>query len=78
MKGKIEKLGNMLEKGEISAVELTEMYLKRIDDNNKKINSFITVCADDARESAKGADELFRNKKAGMLTGISMSLKDNL
>ena len=38
MKGKIEKLGNMLEKGKISAVELTEMYLKRIEENNKKIN----------------------------------------
>lgn len=78
MKGKIEKLGNMLSEGKISAVELTEMYLKRIDENNKKINSFITVCADDAIESAKGADELFRNKKAGKLTGIPMSLKDNL
>ena len=78
MKGKIEKLGKMLSEGKISAVELTEMYLKRIDDDNKKINAFITVCGDYAKENAKRADELFGSKRAGKLTGIPMSLKDNL
>ena len=40
----LKKLREMLDSKEISAVELTEQYLDRIEKSDKEINSYITVC----------------------------------
>ena len=39
----LKKLREMLDSKEISAVELTEQYLDRIEKSDKEINSYITV-----------------------------------
>lgn len=63
-----------------SAVELTEAHLSRIEATDGKLNSFITVCPDDARAAAKKADERLAKEaeKSPDLTGIPVAIKDML
>lgn len=75
---KIHELRKMLDEKEISSVELTNEYLKKIDCFDEKIQSFITVTKDSALESAKKAQSLIDNKKADPLCGIPMAIKDNI
>ena len=74
----IRKLRKMLDSKEISVVELTEQYLKRIEEKDKDINSFITVCHESAIKNAKKAQEIIDNGQSDMLTGIPVSVKDNI
>ena len=60
-----------------SSVELTEECLTRIAELNPKLNAFLTVTADAARERACKADEeLARGVDRGPLHGIPIGLKD--
>jgi aspartyl-tRNA(Asn)/glutamyl-tRNA(Gln) amidotransferase subunit A len=72
----IAELRHLLETNEISSVELTEHFLKRIDTLDKNYNSFITVTADSALHEAKLADQRRANGNAGRLTGIPIAQKD--
>ena len=76
MRGRIEILNEKLQNREISACELAKYYLERA--KNDSLNSFITVTEEEAFENAKEADRLISESKATFLTGIPMSLKDNL
>ena len=49
----LKQLREMLDRKEISAVELTQEYLDKIASRDKAINSYITVCPDSAIEAAK-------------------------
>lgn len=72
------ELRRSLDSGEISAVELTKSYLDRIEKADKSINSYITVCADSAVRQAEKAQKRIAEKKADFLTGIPLSVKDNI
>lgn len=74
----LQKLRKALDSKEIGAVELTKEYLKKIDSVDKSINSYITVCADEAIADAKKAQELIYSGKSGAFTGIPLSVKDNI
>lgn len=63
---------------ELSSVELTKSYLERIEKYDKQINSYITVCADEALAAAKKADERIARGEGGALTGIPVGIKDNI
>lgn len=67
-----------LDRKEISAVELTEEYLKKIEETDGKINSYITVCAETAIEDAKRAQEAIDEGRGGAFTGLPVSVKDNI
>lgn len=71
------QLRKALDSGEISAVELTTHYLDRIKrlDN---LNSYITVCEAEAIEAAKSAQKIISSGNAMPLTGIPVSVKDNI
>jgi aspartyl-tRNA(Asn)/glutamyl-tRNA(Gln) amidotransferase subunit A len=66
-----------LRAGQISSAELTEECLKRIESFNPRLNAFLTVTADIAREQALRAD---RERRSGMdrgpLHGIPIAHKD--
>lgn len=64
--------------GEYSSHELTEHLLKRIERLDPSLNSFISVTGEDARNSAKQADEARAAGKGGRLTGLPIALKDNI
>lgn len=77
----IEKLGlydlaKKLQKKEISSVEITQEYLKRIETIDPKLNSFITV-SDKALELAKSSDEKrSKGEVVGPLMGVPYAAKD--
>lgn len=68
----------MLDSKEISAVELTEQYLDRIENSDKEINSYITVCKENALANAKKAQEVIDSGNSGAFTGLPISVKDNI
>ena len=74
----LKKLREMLDSKEISAVELTEQYLDRIENSDKEINSYITVCKGNALADAKKAQEVIDSGNSGAFTGLPISVKDNI
>lgn len=74
----LQKLRDMLDKKEISAVELTETYLDRIKEKDTKINSYITVCNESAISEAKNAQKVIDSGRSTAFTGIPVSVKDNI
>lgn len=77
--GKIAKYGKMLENKEISCAELTETFLKEIENSNKDLNAYVTVTPDEAMSAAKKVDgKISKGEKLAPLEGIPMTLKDNI
>ena len=73
----IVEAGALLRSGKISAVELTEMMLTRIGDLDGRLNAFMTVTDDLAREQAARADADWKQgRDRGPLHGIPIALKD--
>ena len=58
-----------------SSVEITKCFLERIE-KYKNLNAFITVCPEQALESAKQSDQKIANGTAGEMEGIPLALKD--
>lgn len=72
----IKSVRKALDKKEFSAVELTKTYLERIKTHDKELNSFITVCEEEALGAAEKADaEISKGTKKPLL-GIPIALKD--
>jgi aspartyl-tRNA(Asn)/glutamyl-tRNA(Gln) amidotransferase subunit A len=60
-------------------LELTRLFLKRIERLNPILNAYITVTGDDALAAAKNAeDEIAQGRYRGPLHGMPFSIKDNL
>jgi aspartyl-tRNA(Asn)/glutamyl-tRNA(Gln) amidotransferase subunit A len=61
----------------LSPVDLVEAYLDRIAQREPKLQAFVEVYADDARQAAQAADLAIRSGHAvGPLHGIPVALKD--
>ena len=73
----IQKAHDALVKGEFSAVALAEAYLAEIEKKNAGLNAYLEVFGD-VREQAREADEKIKAGKATALTGIPLSIKDNI
>ncbi|SDR71386.1 aspartyl/glutamyl-tRNA(Asn/Gln) amidotransferase subunit A [Halopseudomonas litoralis] len=69
-------LSQALHSKAISSVELTEHYLKRIDQFDGALNSYITVTPELALEQARAADARLAAGNATPLTGIPLAHKD--
>src|ERR1700730_7052005 len=79
----IEELSALLTKRKISPVELTEMFLSRIERHNPSVNAFITITAEHALETARRAEkQILRRggsrRKNSPLLGIPITIKDNI
>ncbi len=73
----VTELGAWLRAGAISSIQLTELYLKRVASHDIKLNAFITVTEDLAREQAIRADaDLREGRDRGPVHGIPYALKD--
>jgi aspartyl-tRNA(Asn)/glutamyl-tRNA(Gln) amidotransferase subunit A len=74
-----DAFGHMLRAGTISAGEVTEACLRRIEADNPRLNAFVLVMADEARKQARQADrELAAGLDRGPLHGVPISIKDLL
>ena len=73
----ISALALLIEKREISVVELTDAFLQRIDQINNGLKIYITIDRDGARKAAKAADkDLAKGRYHGKLHGIPYTCKD--
>lgn len=73
----ISQAGACLRSGEFSSICLTEHLLERIATLNERLNAFITVTGELAREQARRADgELAAGLDRGPLHGIPLAVKD--
>src|SRR5579864_8298795 len=73
----IADAARLIEKKELSPVELVDSRLKRIARLDGKLNSFIRLLADDARADARAAEaEIAGGRWRGPLHGIPIGLKD--
>ena len=73
----IEEFGRRLRAREITAEQITEECLRRIEQENPRLNAFILVMADEARRQARERDaEMARGLDRGPLHGAPISLKD--
>ena len=71
------KVREMVATKEVSPRELVDLFLGRIDSLDTKLNSYLTVTADLARESAAKAEEgVMRGEELGALHGVPISIKD--
>ena len=63
----------------LSPVELTRLFVDRIERLNPAINAYVTVTSEDALAQAKRAEEeIAKGNHRGPLHGIPVSIKDNI
>jgi len=76
---KAADLSRLIHAKKITSVELTKMYLQRLDTIGRRLNAVITLTSDLALAQAKRADEeLAAGKSRGPLHGIPYGAKDLL
>jgi aspartyl-tRNA(Asn)/glutamyl-tRNA(Gln) amidotransferase subunit A len=72
----IADISRSLAAGEFSSEEITTAYLARIKEKDKELNSYITLCEEQALAQAKAADTNRANGDAHLLTGVPIAHKD--
>ncbi len=72
----ITQLREKLLKKEISAKEIVQYYLNRIEKLDKSLNTYINVFADDSLKQAEELDNNFDKLKENKLAGVPISVKD--
>jgi len=73
----IREASHLLKNGQVSPVELTRAFLRRIENLDGKLQSYITVLSDRALSEARRAEaEILRGDYRGPLHGVPIALKD--
>ena len=71
------EIARRISAGEVTASEVAEMFIARIVEHDRAINSYITVLADQALEQAARLDAARRSgAPAGPLAGVPIAIKD--
>ena len=71
------ELGALIKSREVSSLEATQAYLDRIAKVDGQLNSYITVCGEEALAAARLADaEIAGGGYKGPLHGVPMAVKD--
>jgi aspartyl-tRNA(Asn)/glutamyl-tRNA(Gln) amidotransferase subunit A len=71
------QLGRLIQKKEVSPVEVIEAHIKRTESLEPRLNSFIAFLPERAREEARRAEkEILAGRSRGPLHGIPLGLKD--
>jgi aspartyl-tRNA(Asn)/glutamyl-tRNA(Gln) amidotransferase subunit A len=73
----LREAGDLLERGEVSSVELTEAVLRRIDETEPRVHAYAYVFREQALASAHDADRaLEQGRRRGPLHGVPIAVKD--
>ena len=73
------ELAGYIESKQLSPLEAVDAYLSRIERVDPKLNSYVTVCAETAREEArKAGEEIAGGGYRGPLHGIPVGVKDQI
>jgi amidase len=74
----VENLSEALAAGRLTAVELADFYLARIDSINPQLRAVITVSGDVAAEAAQSDTRRAAGTVRGPLDGVPVLIKDNV
>ena len=74
----IHELSRMLRRKEITAVEITEAVLRRIEEVEEKVKAFVTVTGELALEEAREMQRRIEEGESSPLCGIPAAIKDNI
>src|SRR3989344_1262956 len=77
MPGSIQEASALLQKDEVTSVELTEALLAR-EKEKDNLNAYLELFEEDALAQAKEADRRRKNGESGNLLGIPLAIKDNI
>jgi amidase len=69
-------LATLIRRKELSPVELVDLYLRRIDELDPLIHSYITVAADEALDAARDAERRVGDQDLPPFHGVPVSIKD--
>jgi aspartyl-tRNA(Asn)/glutamyl-tRNA(Gln) amidotransferase subunit A len=74
------RLNRLFTGGELSAMEITQAFLQRIQEIDPKVGAFLTVTADQALDRARKLDARRSNgdTQIGALAGVPVAVKDNM
>lgn len=70
----LTEMVSLVRSGNIKSLELIDAHLDQIERRNPELNAFTMVFADEARASARRADQ---GLKTGMLHGVPITVKDS-
>ena len=71
------ELSSLIASKQVSPVDATEAYLDRIDQVDGRLNSYITVCRQDALQGARDAEQaIAAGRHLGPMHGIPVAVKD--
>lgn len=75
----IAELSVLLARHKISPVEITKLFLERIEQHNPTLNAYLTITRDAAVAAARESEKRIKQKRSrGVLEGIPIALKDNI
>ena len=73
----VAELARLIQSRQVSPVEATEAYLERIGRIDGRLNSYITVCHNEARQAAQEAERaISAGQYRGPLHGVPVAVKD--
>lgn len=79
MKMTLKELSDGIKKAEFTSLEVVKSYFDRIESEDEKIQSYITVCRDEALKKAEEADKKVKSGDIkGKLLGVPIAIKDNI
>ena len=74
-----KRIAESIREKRVSAVEVVEAHLARVEQVNGQLNAVVATCAERALDEAKAADTaIARGDELGALHGVPMTLKDSL
>jgi amidase len=72
-----KELASLVRRKKVSALELLDLYLSRVEQHNPALNAIVAMDVERARKRAKAADRaLAKGKSLGPLHGVPMTIKD--
>ncbi len=75
----VAELSEYLTSRELSAVEVTDVFLRNLREKEEEIGAFLTVCGEQAADAAAALDKRRADGETlPPLAGVPMALKDNL
>ncbi|MCX6796148.1 MAG: Asp-tRNA(Asn)/Glu-tRNA(Gln) amidotransferase subunit GatA, partial [Candidatus Falkowbacteria bacterium] len=74
----IKEASELLQKKEITSIELTKACFDRIKEIDGKIKACLTLCEEEALLAAKQANEKIKRGETGDILGIPFLVKDNI
>ena len=71
------ELRQLIDSRQVSCVEMTELFYRRIEEFNPRLNAYLTLCPEQALAAAAAADAATQQGETpGPLHGIPLSVKD--